>query len=107
MLLAASVYTFFFVPETKGLSLEQVDEMYRSGVKPWHSAQWQPTHGATRKGAFQRTLYASEQEAKDAEGSNADRARIEDAKARLAMQSQGQQKDAKLSDPEMIEHSAH
>ncbi len=42
MLLAAAVYTFFFVPETKGLSLEQVDKMYLSGVKPWKSAKWQP-----------------------------------------------------------------
>lgn len=24
------------------LSLEEVDEMYRSGVKPWNSATWKP-----------------------------------------------------------------
>ncbi|KXN85730.1 Hexose transporter 2 [Leucoagaricus sp. SymC.cos] len=42
MLLFGYVYVYLFVPETKGLSLEEVDEMYRSGVKPWHSASWKP-----------------------------------------------------------------
>jgi len=36
------VFTYFFVPETKGLSLEQVDEMYNDGVRPWRSANWVP-----------------------------------------------------------------
>ncbi|KAJ6479188.1 general substrate transporter [Mycena vitilis] len=35
-------YVYLCIPETKGLSLEEVDEMYRSGVKPWHSASWTP-----------------------------------------------------------------
>ncbi|CAK5265925.1 unnamed protein product [Mycena citricolor] len=35
-------YVYFCIPETKGLSLEEVDELYRSGVKPWHSAGWRP-----------------------------------------------------------------
>jgi hypothetical protein len=59
MLLFGWVYVYLFIPETKGLSLEevseypgirrcpihlstQVDEMYRSGVKPWNSANWKP-----------------------------------------------------------------
>ncbi|KZT53631.1 general substrate transporter [Calocera cornea HHB12733] len=42
MLLYGAVYVYIFVPETKGLSLEEVDEMYRSGVKPWNSAKWKP-----------------------------------------------------------------
>jgi len=37
-------YVYFFIPETKGLTLEEVDEMYRSGVKPWKSAGWVPSH---------------------------------------------------------------
>ncbi|KAK4049885.1 hypothetical protein OIO90_005274 [Microbotryomycetes sp. JL221] len=60
MLIAAFVYVFFFVPETKGLSLEQVDEMYRSKVKPWHSAKWQPSNGQTRKKAFEADRYPSQ-----------------------------------------------
>ncbi|GAA5867488.1 hypothetical protein JCM8547_007522 [Rhodosporidiobolus lusitaniae] len=36
---AAFVWSYFFVPETKGLSLEQVDQ-----VSPRHSAKWRPTH---------------------------------------------------------------
>ncbi|KAJ7726395.1 general substrate transporter [Mycena metata] len=35
-------YVYLCIPETKGLSLEEVDEMYRSGVKPWHSTDWKP-----------------------------------------------------------------
>ncbi|KAE9400944.1 sugar transporter [Gymnopus androsaceus JB14] len=43
MLVVAFIYVYFFIPETKGLTLEEVDEMYRSGVKPWKSASWVPT----------------------------------------------------------------
>lgn len=60
MLLFGAVYVYLFIPETKGLSLEevrrsvsinvvmiklwsQVDEMYRSGVLPWNSSGWQPS----------------------------------------------------------------
>ncbi|CAO1625109.1 unnamed protein product [Parajaminaea phylloscopi] len=37
LLCCSFIYVFFFIPETKGLSLEQVDEMYESGAanKPW------------------------------------------------------------------------
>ncbi|CAL9736955.1 high-affinity hexose transporter Hxt6p [Monosporozyma servazzii] len=38
----AWVYVFFFVPETKGLSLEEVNIMWEEGVLPWKSAQWVP-----------------------------------------------------------------
>ena len=43
MLTFGFVYVYLFIPETKGLSLEEVDEMYRSGVRPWRSAAWAPT----------------------------------------------------------------
>lgn len=64
MLLVGYVYVYLFIPETKGLTLEevrsslsqdsrpcslidlvyhiQVDELYRSGVKPWNSTGWKP-----------------------------------------------------------------
>jgi MFS transporter, SP family, sugar:H+ symporter len=42
MLMFGAVYVYLFIPETKGLSLEEVDEMYRSGVKPWNSSTWKP-----------------------------------------------------------------
>ncbi|KAF8693905.1 Permeases of the major facilitator superfamily, partial [Rhizoctonia solani] len=42
MLTFGFVYVWFCIPETRGLSLEEVDEMYRTGVKPWHSADWKP-----------------------------------------------------------------
>ncbi|KAG8935799.1 hypothetical protein FRC02_006349 [Tulasnella sp. 418] len=42
MLIFGYVYVYLFVPETKGLSLEEVDEMYQAKVKPWNSAGWKP-----------------------------------------------------------------
>lgn len=35
-------FEYFCVHETKDLSLEQIDEMFASGVKPWESAKWVP-----------------------------------------------------------------
>ncbi|THG99284.1 hypothetical protein EW026_g3023 [Hermanssonia centrifuga] len=43
MLVFGFGYVWLFIPETKGLSLEEVDEMYRSGVKPWKSSSWRPS----------------------------------------------------------------
>ena len=38
----ASFYVFFCVPETKGLTLEEVNEMWEDGVLPWKSGSWVP-----------------------------------------------------------------
>lgn len=44
-LLFSFFYVYFFVNETKGLSLEEVDELYASGVVPWKSSKWVPPSG--------------------------------------------------------------
>ncbi|CAI4060780.1 hypothetical protein N7582_003033 [Saccharomyces uvarum] len=36
-------YVFFFVCETKGLTLEEVNEMYEERIKPWKSGGWIPS----------------------------------------------------------------
>jgi Sugar (and other) transporter len=40
--LGCLIFTYFCIPETKGLSLEQIDELYNDGVKPWRSTNWVP-----------------------------------------------------------------
>ena len=42
MLVFGYVYVYLAIPETKGLSLEEVDEMYVAGIKPWNSSTWKP-----------------------------------------------------------------
>ncbi|KAH9835852.1 general substrate transporter [Rhodofomes roseus] len=42
MLVFGFVYVYLFIPETKGLSLEEVDELYRARVLPWKSGSWRP-----------------------------------------------------------------
>ncbi|BGO96118.1 hypothetical protein NBRC10512_002950 [Rhodotorula toruloides] len=49
-----AAYTFFFIPETKGLSLVQVDELYLTGVPAWRSASWTPYGGATTRNQKER-----------------------------------------------------
>lgn len=41
-LLFSFFYVYFFVVETKGLSLEEVDILYASGTLPWKSSNWVP-----------------------------------------------------------------
>ncbi|KAH9198753.1 general substrate transporter [Zygosaccharomyces rouxii] len=42
-LVFAYFYVFFFVPETKGLTLEEVNEMWMDNVLPWKSPDWVPS----------------------------------------------------------------
>lgn len=45
--LTGAVIVYLFLYETKGLTLEQIDEMYGTeGLKPWQSSKWQPTDKA-------------------------------------------------------------
>ncbi|OAP62657.1 hypothetical protein AYL99_01884 [Fonsecaea erecta] len=56
---AAFVYAYFLVPETKGLTLEQVDRMMEEST-PRTSAKWRPTttfaHSRARDGVLEKEL---------------------------------------------------
>lgn len=43
VLLVAVFYVYFMIHETRRLTLEEVDEMYRSGTPAWRTNNWQPT----------------------------------------------------------------
>lgn len=38
----AVFYVYFMIPETRRLTLEEVDEMYRSGTPAWRTNNWTP-----------------------------------------------------------------
>jgi hypothetical protein len=40
---ACLAYVYFLIPETRGLTLEQVDELFEKQVTPRQSAKWVPT----------------------------------------------------------------
>ncbi|KAF8203957.1 sugar transporter [Pholiota molesta] len=66
MLTFGYVYVYLFIPETRGLTLEEVDEMYRSEVKPWRSADWKPHLGDQ---AHERAVEKFEREEDEKRGS--------------------------------------
>lgn len=41
-LVAMYLYVFFFLPETSGLSLEDIQLLYAENIPPWKSASWVP-----------------------------------------------------------------
>ena len=62
-----SIWTFFFVPETRRHSLETLDEMFESGVKPWNTNKWVPagTEGTYRAGDVTRKHAPMDQKIED------------------------------------------
>lgn len=56
-LLFSFFYVYFFVVETKGLTLEEVDELYAQGVAPWKSSKWVPP---TKEEMVHSSGYAAE-----------------------------------------------
>lgn len=48
--LTAALLVWFFLYESRTLSLENVDTMYgQAGLKPWNSSKWVPPGYVTRK----------------------------------------------------------
>ena len=45
--LIAVFVVFFFLPETSGKSLEEIDTMFLMRIKPWHSSKWNVPDGET------------------------------------------------------------
>mmetsp|Transcript_4184 Transcript_4184/g.4102 ORF Transcript_4184/g.4102 Transcript_4184/m.4102 type:complete len:555 (-) Transcript_4184:8565-10229(-) len=61
-LLFSFFYVYFFVAETKGLTLEEVDELYAQGIAPWKSSSWVPP---TKEEMAHSTGYAAESKPHD------------------------------------------
>ena len=53
---AAVLIVYFFVCETQGKTLEQIDTMYIAKVKPWKSSKWKPP-AAEEQGMVDRKAY--------------------------------------------------
>ncbi|KAF1987900.1 putative MFS monosaccharide transporter [Aulographum hederae CBS 113979] len=49
MCFTGAVFTWFFVCESQGRTLEEIDTMYVAGVKPWKSSKWVPPEGVPTK----------------------------------------------------------
>ncbi|CCF57721.1 hypothetical protein KAFR_0D00740 [Kazachstania africana CBS 2517] len=58
-LCVAWFYVFFFVPETKGLTLEEVNTMWEEGVLPWKSASWIPP--SRRDAAYDEAAFTQDE----------------------------------------------
>ncbi|CDZ96176.1 hexose transport-related protein [Phaffia rhodozyma] len=58
-ILAIGVFTFFFVPETKGLSIESIDDLYHARIPAWKSASWNAQRRAEQDaGAHDESVHA-------------------------------------------------
>lgn len=55
---AAVLIVFFFVCETQGRTLEEIDTMYISKVKPWKSSKWVPP-GTSEEALVDRMAYGN------------------------------------------------
>jgi hypothetical protein len=54
--LAAAVFTYFFLYESSGISLEMIDAMYSEpGLKPWQSEKWAPEVSLNDPGVVYRS----------------------------------------------------
>ncbi len=48
ILVFAWFYVYFMIPETKGLSLEDVEFLYSQKIAPWKTPKWVQEHGLTK-----------------------------------------------------------
>ncbi|EEB05063.1 hexose transporter Ght2 [Schizosaccharomyces japonicus yFS275] len=47
--LCAAIVIFLFAKETKGLSLEEINELYLSDIKPWQSGAFKPSYSDMKR----------------------------------------------------------
>lgn len=78
--LTGAVIVYFFVCESQGRTLEEIDSMYISGVKPWKSKHWVPPEGETMGEADRDMLGMTQSEGggyhKEGEGINMNSSRV-------------------------------
>lgn len=68
--LLAVLVVFFFLPETSGKSLEEIDTMFLMRVKPWKSSKWSVPEGETLSSNDRRAseAYASRRASRASRG---------------------------------------
>lgn len=68
--LIAVLVVFFFLPETSGKSLEEIDTMFLMHIKPWKSSKWSIPDGETLSSNDRRAseAYASRRASRASRG---------------------------------------
>lgn len=69
---AGAFIVYFFVPESQGRSLEEIDTMYIIHVPPWKSSGWQPPAGDTLDEVDRAYSTHSKREVEETKGSYAE-----------------------------------
>lgn len=64
-LIFALFFVYFNIPHTSGLTLEEVDEMYATGVKAWQSSNFVPTRNFTQDFAFNKAKATQHEDAEE------------------------------------------
>jgi SP family sugar:H+ symporter-like MFS transporter len=61
----ALFFVYFTIPHTSGLTLEEVDEMYCTGVKAWQSKSFVPSRDFSQENAFLKAKSSQSEHAED------------------------------------------
>lgn len=80
--LAAALLVWFFLYESRALSLENVDLMYgQEGLKPWNSHKWVPPGYITRAQRDEAHFHGGQEKPRNSESHSGEDSRVESVMA--------------------------